>query len=154
MRHGLLMMMVLVFSVATSAGEVPSVPADVAEPPEHAEMAESGLAWVVLEEGEGERRPAPEDEVTVHYTGWQTDGEQFDSSHERGEPVSFRLGDLIDGWVEGVGMMTQGEVRRLWIPGEMAYDGRDDRPDAPRGMLVFEVELLDIEPADSGESEY
>ena len=147
MKYKAVMILLMLSWVALptlSDDEVPPVPEDVAAPPEEAEVSESGLAWVVLEEGEGERRPSVEDEVTVHYTGWQTDGERFDSSHERSEPARFLLGDLIKGWVEGVAMMREGEVRRLWIPGELAYDEREDRPDAPRGMLVFEVELIEI----------
>jgi peptidylprolyl isomerase len=113
-------------------------------PPPEAQSSESGLAWVVLEEGGGERHPTPDDRVTVHYTGWQTDGTRFDSSVVRGDPATFTLGQLIAGWVEGLQLMTEGERRRFWIPGELAYDNRPDRPDAPKGMLVFDVELIEI----------
>jgi len=130
------------------ASETPSVPEDVAGPPAHAETSESGLAWVVLEEGHGDVHPRPEDQITVHYSGWQTNGEMFDSSVERGEPATFPLGRLIAGWVEGMQLMTEGEKRRFWIPGELAYDDRSDRPDAPKGMLVFDVELIEIHAAE------
>lgn len=126
----------------------PPVPANVSGPPPAAERSESGLAWVVLEEGTGDRRPTTDDRITVHYTGWQTDGTMFDSSVARGEPATFPLGQLIDGWVEGLQLMTEGERRRFWIPGELAYDNRPDRPDAPKGMLVFDVELIEIENAE------
>ncbi|MEA5446020.1 FKBP-type peptidyl-prolyl cis-trans isomerase [Gammaproteobacteria bacterium AB-CW1] len=125
-------------------GDVPPVPENVEGPPPEAEQSDSGLAWIVLSEGQGDRHPRPEDQITVHYSGWQTDGEMFDSSVVRGEPNTFPLGQLIEGWVEGLQLMTEGEKRRFWIPGELAYDERPDRPDAPKGMLVFDVELIEI----------
>jgi FKBP-type peptidyl-prolyl cis-trans isomerase len=124
--------------------QAPPVPDNVAGPPDGAASSESGLAWVVLREGDGDRHPRPEDLVRVHYSGWQTDGEMFDSSVVRGEPAEFPLGRLIEGWVEGLQLMTEGEKRRFWIPGELAYDDRPDRPGAPKGMLVFDVELIAI----------
>jgi peptidylprolyl isomerase len=66
----------------------------------------------------------------------------FDSSVARGEPITFPLNGVIAGWTEGVGLMVEGEKRRLWIPEELAYKGR---PGAPQGMLVFDVELIQIE---------
>lgn len=135
-------------STETDGDTPPPVPANVAGPPPEAERSESGLAWIVLAEGTGDRRPTTDDRITVHYTGWQTDGTMFDSSVARGEPATFPLGRLIDGWVEGLQMMTEGERRRFWIPGELAYDNRSDRPDAPKGMLVFDVELIEIVDAE------
>jgi FKBP-type peptidyl-prolyl cis-trans isomerase len=129
---------------ANNAEQVPVVPDNVAGPPDDADSSGSGLAWVVLREGDGARNPRPEDRVRVHYSGWQTDGEMFDSSVVRGEPAEFPLGRLIEGWVEGLQLMTEGEKRRFWIPGELAYDERPDRPGAPKGMLVFDVELIEI----------
>ncbi|MDQ2069584.1 FKBP-type peptidyl-prolyl cis-trans isomerase [Natronospira bacteriovora] len=123
---------------------VPAVPENVSEPPAEAERSESGLAWVVLREGPGEVHPRPQDRIKVHYSGWTTDGEMFDSSVVRGEPAVFPLGRLIEGWVEGIQLMTEGDTFRFWIPGELAYDGRTDRPGAPQGMLVFDVELIEI----------
>ena len=76
--------------------------------------------------------------VTVHYTGWTTDGKMFDSSVTRGEPATFPLDQVIAGWTEGVQLMVVGETRRFWIPEALAYDGQRD----PRGMLVFDVELI------------
>jgi peptidylprolyl isomerase len=67
----------------------------------------------------------------------------FDSSVERGEPAEFGLNDVIPGWTEGLQLMVVGEKRRFWIPGELAYD-KIDRPGAPRGMLVFDIELLKV----------
>jgi peptidylprolyl isomerase len=80
--------------------------------------------------------------VTVHYTGWTTDGQMFDSSVTRGEPATFQLSQVIAGWTEGVQLMTEGEKARFWIPQELAYKGQ---PGAPAGTLVFDVELLKIE---------
>lgn len=116
-------------------------PADVAAAPADAEKTASGLSSKVLTKGTGTAKPAPEDTVKVHYTGWTTDGKMFDSSVTRGEPTSFPLNRVIPGWTEGVGLMVVGEKRRLWIPEGLAYKGR---PGAPAGMLVFDVELLDI----------
>ena len=82
-------------------------------------------------------------EVTVHYTGWTTDGRMFDSSVTRNEPATFPLGRVIKGWTEGVQLMVVGEKRRFWIPGSLAYDN-STRPGVPKGMLVFDVELLAI----------
>jgi peptidylprolyl isomerase len=119
----------------------PSVPpADVAAPPSDARKTASGLAYKSLRAGKGGQNPDKSSTVTVHYTGWTTDGKMFDSSVERGQPASFGLGDVIEGWTEGVQLMTVGEKMRFWIPERLAYKG--ERP--PRGMLVFDVELIAI----------
>ncbi len=128
---------------ATVDGVLPPPP-DVEGPPGNAERSESGLAWLVLEEGDGERSPSPDDLVRVHYTGWQTDGTMFDSSVVRGEPSEFPAGQLIPGWVEGLQLMSEGEIRRFWIPAELAYGDPPQRPGAPGGMLVFDVQLIEI----------
>jgi len=117
-------------------------PADVAAPPADAQKEKSGLASKVLTKGTGTEHPAEWDSVTVHYTGWTTDGKMFDSSVKRGEPATFPLNRVIPGWTEGVQLMVIGEKRRFWIPVDLAYKGR---PGAPAGMLVFDVELLKIE---------
>lgn len=119
-------------------------PPNVEAPPAGAQRSESGLAWVVLEAGEGERRPGAQDMVRAHYTGWQTDGTMFDSSVARGEPADFPVGALIPGWIEGLQLMTEGEARRFWIPAELAYGDPVSRPGAPEGMLVFDVKLIEI----------
>lgn len=124
----------------------PTVPADVASPPADAMKTPSGLASKVLRPGTGAQHPTAADTVRVHYTGWTTDGKEFDSSLRRGEPLSFPLSGVIKGWTEGLQLMVVGERRRFWIPGALAYgDTRDGRSNRPYGMLVFDVELLGIE---------
>ena len=120
---------------------MPSAPADVAAPPADAEKTSTGLASKVLSQGSGTEKPTATSVVTVHYTGWTTDGKPFDSSVARGTPAKFPLNRVIAGWTEGLQLMKVGEERRFWIPQDLAYKGR---PGAPAGMLVFDVELLAI----------
>jgi len=122
--------------------EPPQAPADVAAPPKDAETTKSGLASKVLRPGVGDEHPTKKSQVTVHYSGWTTDGKLFDSSVVRGEPVTFPLDRVIPGWTEGVQLMVAGEKRRLWIPENLAYSGAQG---APQGMLVFDVELISFE---------
>jgi peptidylprolyl isomerase len=96
----------------------------------------------VLTPGRGTRHPRPNSEVTVNYTGWTTDGKMFDSSVQRGQPVTFSLDSVISGWTEGLQMMVEGEKRRFWIPEALAYQGQSGQP---AGMLVFDVELIKID---------
>ena len=116
-------------------------PADVAAPPADAESTASGLASKVLQPGTGGDHPLPTDLVKVHYSGWTTDGKMFDSSYAKGTPAVFELAKVIPGWTEGLQLMTAGESRRFWIPKNLAYRGA---PDKPEGMLVFDVDLLEI----------
>lgn len=116
-------------------------PSDVAAPPADAEKTASGLASKVLSPGTGTDHPTADDKVKVHYTGWTTDGKMFDSSVKRGRPATFPLKAVIPGWTEGLQLMTKGEKRRFWIPVELAYN---NQPGKPAGMLVFDVELIDI----------
>jgi peptidylprolyl isomerase len=127
-------------SVATYA-QIPAPP-DVAAPPANASKTASGLASRVIKAGTAKVHPKATDRVTVHYTGWTTDGKMFDSSKTRGEPATFGLDEVIKGWTEGVQLMVAGETRRFWIPEELAYRGR---PGRPAGMLVFDVELISIQ---------
>jgi peptidylprolyl isomerase len=119
-------------------------PADVKRPPSDADVTPSGLASKVLVRGKGSRRPKLADSVRVHYTGWTTDGRMFDSSVVRGEPAVFPLAGVIKGWTEGLQLMVEGEKRRFWIPASLAY-GTSPAAGRPAGMLVFDVELLQIE---------
>ena len=120
----------------------PKAPSDVAKPPADAEKTASGLATKVLQPGTGKVHPTASSRVQVEYTGWTTDGKMFDSSITRGQPASFALNGVIPGWTEGLQLMVEGERRRLWIPENLAYKGR---PGKPKGMLVFDVELIKIQ---------
>ena len=123
----------------------PATPDDVKAAPKTAKKTESGLAYRVLKAGTGKIHPTASNRVTVHYSGWTTDGKLFDSSVARGEPATFSLGGVIKGWTEGVQLMVVGEKTRFWIPGALAYGETPTRPGAPWGMLVFDVELLNIQ---------
>jgi FKBP-type peptidyl-prolyl cis-trans isomerase len=122
----------------------PKAPEDVAAPPKSAKKTPSGLAYRVLQPGRGTRKPTATSSVMVHYSGWTRTGELFDSSVSRGTPASFRLDQVIKGWTEGVQLMVEGEKARFWIPGDLAYGEKPARPGAPAGMLVFDIELLQI----------
>ncbi|HEU4580812.1 MAG TPA: FKBP-type peptidyl-prolyl cis-trans isomerase [Polyangiaceae bacterium] len=122
----------------------PEVPKDVAAPPASAKKTASGLRYRVLTPGKGKVHPKPENTVKVHYSGWTTDGKMFDSSVARGRPIDFRLTQVIKGWTEGLQLMVEGEKTRFWIPAELAY-GNNPAPGQPKGMLVFDVELLGIQ---------
>ena len=84
--------------------------------------------------------------VSVHYTGWLTDGQKFDSSHDRAQPFSFRIGarQVIPGWEQGVAGMRVGGKRRLTIPPHLAYGHRRTGPIPPNSTLVFEIDLLKV----------
>jgi len=127
--------------LALAADDKLAAPADVAAPPEDAEVTASGLASKVLKEGTGDKHPSVDSTVTVHYTGWTTDGKMFDSSVKRGKTSSFPLNRVIKGWTEGLQLMVVGEKRRFWIPADLAYGEEGRVP----GMLVFDVELFAIQ---------
>jgi FKBP-type peptidyl-prolyl cis-trans isomerase len=134
-----------VVQAGCSSAEEPKpipAPSDVAAPPADAQRTSSGLAWKVLTPGTGAAHPSGVDRVTVHYTGWTTDGRMFDTS-VGGAPASFRLNGVIAGWTEGVQLMVAGEKSRFWIPADLAYG---DHPSGgqPAGMLVFDIELIRI----------
>jgi peptidylprolyl isomerase len=117
-------------------------PADVKAPPADAKRTASGLAYKELRPGTGSRRASPFSQVLVHYTGWTTDGRMFDTSITKGQPVEMRLDEVIKGWTEGVAMMAEGQRMRFWVPESLAYQGKGD---GPRGMLVFDIELVKIQ---------
>ncbi len=144
-RFAVAVLFVLGLAASASAADVPA-PADVAAPPADATTTASGLAWKILTPSTMTQHPSVADTVEVHYTGWTTDGKMFDSSVLRGETIKFPLNKVIKGWTEGVQLMVVGEKRRFWIPGELAY-GNEPKGDRPYGMLVFDVELYNIEKA-------
>src|SRR5205809_8049595 len=137
------LVLAVLVSSALAAQTPPSTvppPPDVAASPSDAIKTSSGLAWKVLTPSTGKTHPTKTSNVTVHYTGWTTDGMMFDSSVVRGEPATFPLDRVIAGWTEGVPLMVEGEKTRFWIPESLAYRGQR----APYGMLVFDVELIKI----------
>lgn len=141
MRTIVTLAFVLASALAQTTTVKTTAPPDVAAAPADAMKTPSGLASKVITPGTGKIHPMKANRVTVHYTGWTTDGKMFDSSIPRGEPATLPLDRLISGWTEGLQLMVVGETRRLWIPESLAYRGDHE----PRGMLVFDVELLKIE---------
>lgn len=105
----------------------------------------SGLKYRKIKEGNG-KKPKATDRVKVHYTGKLIDGTTFDSSVDRGQPITFGLGDVIPGWTEGLQLMDEGSKYMLYIPYNLGY-GMRDMGNIPAGStLIFEVELLEINP--------
>lgn len=132
----------LVFEVKLISFDRPptEAPPDLKSPPPEAKKTFSGLHYLVLRPGSGQH-PSASSKVTVHYSGWTVDGKLFDSSVQRGTPATFALNHVIEGWTEGLQLMTVGEKTRFWIPEDLAYKGAS----APYGTLVFEIELLKVE---------
>jgi len=135
-------MLVFDIELISFAASPTTAPSDVAAPPADAQKTKSGLAYKVLRAGTGTDHPKRSSKVTVHYTGWTTDGKMFDSSVAKGQPATFPLDQVIPGWTEGVQLMVEGEKTRFWIPQRIAYDGQSGMP---AGMLVFDVELIAIQ---------
>jgi len=106
---------------------------------------ESGLQYEVLQAG-NDRSPGAEDRVRVHYTGELINGEVFDSSRERGDPVTFGLNQVIPGWTEGLQLMSEGARFKLYIPSDLAYGPGGNQKIGPNETLIFDVELLEINP--------
>ena len=104
----------------------------------------SGLQYQVLTEGKGTQHPTAKDTVKVHYHGTLLEGSIFDSSVDRGQPISFALNQVIPGWTEGVQLMVVGEKTRFFIPANLAYGNRAMGIIKPGSVLIFDVELLGI----------
>ncbi len=125
---------------ATQPGGPPPVTGDTVS-------TSSGLKYIVLQSGEGAEAEQG-NVVSVHYTGWLTDGSKFDSSLDRNQPIRFPVGTghVIPGWDEAVGMMRVGDRWRIILPPEIAY-GAQGRPPVipPSSTLIFDVELVGVE---------
>jgi peptidylprolyl isomerase len=114
--------------------------------PTNLEQTASGLQYTIDQPGTG-AQPQTGQTVSVHYTGWLTDGTKFDSSRDRGEPIEFPIGTgrVIQGWDEGVGAMKVGEKRTLVIPPDLGYGARGaSGVIPPNATLVFKVELVGV----------
>jgi FKBP-type peptidyl-prolyl cis-trans isomerase FklB len=111
---------------------------------EGVKVTPSGLQYKVIREGSG-RSPSAQDTVKVHYRGTRIDGSEFDSSYKRGPPAEFRLDRVIKGWTEGLQLMKEGAKYQFYIPPELAYGNRGRLANQ---TLVFEVELISVEPSE------
>ena len=109
-------------------------------------VTKSGLQYKVITEGDGGYKPTLDDEVTVHYRGTFIDGTEFDSTHQRNKPYSANPKQLIQGWTEAIQLMSKGAKWELCVPAELAYGEIGSEPYVgPNAVLIFEVELLDIQ---------
>jgi FKBP-type peptidyl-prolyl cis-trans isomerase len=107
----------------------------------------SGLHYKVLEEGDGQTHPTADDVVAAHYAGSLIDGTEFDNSRNYGDdPVPFPLNRVIPGWTEGLQLMTKGAKYRFFIPSDIAYGDQGNGPIPGGATLIFDVELVDINP--------
>jgi FKBP-type peptidyl-prolyl cis-trans isomerase len=107
----------------------------------------SGLQYQVIKEGKG-KKPIASDKVKVHYVGTLFNGTTFDSSRERKEPIVFGLSQVIPGWTEGLQLMTEGSTYKFWIPAELGYGNRAVGNIPSGSLLIFEVELIEVNPAE------
>ena len=110
-----------------------------------AETLESGLYYVIIDPGQGEK-PKVTNIVTMHYKGYLLDGTVFESSYDSGKPLRYQLGGLIEGWRQGVPLIGRGGKATLYIPSGLAYGPRGSGPTiGPNTPLIFDVELLDFQ---------
>lgn len=137
----------LALTACASAGvEYTSIPVQ----PKDATVLPDGLAYKVLRQGDGKSHPVLSDRVSANYSVWKADGTFLESSCKtdsgKCEPATFPLDKLIPGWQEMIPMMTVGEKLDLWLTSDLAYGDPPRKPDRPAGPLVFEIELLAINP--------
>lgn len=105
---------------------------------------DSGLQYRVIKQGDG-ATPTTESRVTVHYVGTMLDGTEFDSSRRRGQPATFPVTGVIQGWTEGLQLMKAGSVFEFYIPPQLAYGENGNQRIPPNSLLIFEVELIEVE---------
>jgi len=141
----------LVFDIELLGVTALKVPEDVAAPPRGTKETMSGISYRVLKKGQGKAHPEPDNIVEIAYSGWTPAGRMFDSSVARGQPAVFLLNKVIPGWTESLQLMVVGEKARFWIPGSLAYDN-SAVTGAPRGSLVFDIELLSIKEVSPGQN--
>ena len=109
-----------------------------------AEKTDDGLYYIITEEGTG-TRPVETDEVTVHYNGFLTNGNVFDSSYDRGERSTFSLQGVIEGWKLGIPLIKAGGSIKLLIPSHLAYGKNPPSSSIPKNaVLIFDIELFDV----------
>lgn len=124
-------------------------PADVVEAvtkPQKVVTTASGLKYRVLQIGAGHSAPELTDRVTVHYSGKLLDGTEFDNTRKRGRPASFAISRVIEGWAEGLQLMTEGSKYQFIVPPDLAYGDKGvSGIVGPQATLVFDVELLKVE---------
>ncbi|MFC5079923.1 Outer membrane protein MIP precursor [Vibrio thalassae] len=106
---------------------------------------ESGLQYEVLHTSGNTEKPGPKSKVKVHYHGTLIDGTVFDSSVDRGTPISFGLNQVIKGWQEGLQYMSESDKYRLYIPSTLGYGKNGSGPIPPSAVLIFDVELIEIQ---------
>ena len=109
----------------------------------------SGLQYIVMKEGTG-AKPALTDNVVMHYHGTLIDGTVFDSSVEKGQPITYPVNKFIPGWTEALQLMTVGSKWKLFVPGNLGYGERGSGKIGPNETLIFEMELISIEKGDAG----
>jgi peptidylprolyl isomerase len=143
MPEGLLVYELELMTVAKGK-QPPPTPSDVAAPPASALKTAKGVSYRFLSKGKGGPKPTEKDTVKVNYSGWTIDGRLIDSSLIKGEPAEFSLQGVMSGWTDGIPVMSVGDKVRFWIPERLAYGSS---PGKPQGMLVFDVELVEIKQA-------
>ncbi len=113
----------------------------------------NGVLYEVVKAGKGKVSPKPRDTVTAHYVGTHIDGREFDSSRKKNEPYTFRLEQMIPGWIEALQLMKEGDRWTLYIPGKLGYGEKGSSPAiGPNEVLIFDVELIKVTPAGSAGS--
>ena len=118
----------------------PTLPENT-QPPPKAKKTDSGIYYLWHKKGKNTTASTAKNRVSVHYAAWTMDGNMFDSSYARGNPITFGLQQVIPGWKEAIMMMSIGDKARFWIPEELTYKGQAGKP---QGTLIFDIELLEV----------